>query len=227
MGSTIAEVVPTAIAVLLVNPLPIMAVILMLFSPRATSTAPAFVAGWVIGLIAVFALLLFVVPLDNIAGAESNPSRLASIIRLLLGAMLLFLAFQRWRGRPKLGEVKSLPSWVESLERATPVKALGLGAMFSGLNPKNLAFTIAAAIAIAQEDLTTGQTMIPVAIFVLLASVGVAAPVIWYGVARESASKTLAGWRVWLTANYNTMMAIVFLLFGVIVFTKGLGGLIG
>jgi hypothetical protein len=185
------------------------------------------VVGWVIAMIAVLALLLFVVPIDRIVGDEREPSTLSYILRLLLGAILLFLAFRRWRNRPRPREEKALPSWMKTLEEATPVAALGFGAMLSGLNPKNLAFTVAAAVAIAQAELTAGQTLIPVAVYVLIASVGVVAPVIWYFVARERAIKTLAAWRVWLTANYAVMMAIVLLLFGVILVARGFGGLIG
>jgi hypothetical protein len=185
------------------------------------------VAGWVIGMLVVIALLLFVVSPDPVVGDASEPSTLSSVVRLLLGVVLLFLAFRRWRGRPELGVETALPSWTETLEKATPMAALGLGAVFSGLNPKNLAFTVAAALAIAQADLTMGAKLVPIAIYVLIASVGVAAPVIWYFVARESAIKTLTGWRGWLTTNYATMMAIVLFLFGVILFSRGVGGLIG
>lgn len=227
MGSAIAEVAPVAIGLVLVNPLPVMAVILLLFSPGARSTAPAFVAGWIIGMLVAFGLLLFVLAPEQLVGSEREPSTLSFIVRLVLGLVLLFLAVQRWRGRPAPGEEKALPSWMATLEQASPLKALGLGALFSGLNPKNLAFIIAAVVAIAQAELSTGEKLVPVAIFVLLASVGVGAPVLWYFVAPERAAETLAEWRGWLTANYATMMAIVFLLFGVILFTQGLGGLLG
>jgi hypothetical protein len=227
MGSAIAEVVPAAVAVALINPLPIMAVILMLFSPRATSTAPAFVVGWVLSLVVVLSLLLFVASPEGVVGSEHEPSILSSIVRIVLGVALLFLAFRKWGSRPQPGEEKALPSWMEKLEGATPTVALGFGALFSGANPKNFAFMIAAVLAIAQAELTAGQQVIPVAIFVLLASIGVGAPVLWYFIARDSAVQTLARGRVWLTANYATMMTIVFLLFGTVLLAKGLGGLIG
>jgi hypothetical protein len=227
MGSAIAEVAPTAIGMALINPLPIMAVILMLLSPRGKSTAPAFLAGWVLGMLVVFLLLLFVASPENIVGDDSDPSTLSSIVRLLLGVALLFLAFRKWRTRPQDDEEIALPSWMGALDRASPAAALGFGAFFSGLNPKNLPFTIAAVIAIAQGELAAGQKLIPIAIYVLLASVGVAAPVIWYAVAQRSAVARLAAWRDWLVGNYALLMTIVLLLFGVTLFARGIGGLIG
>jgi len=227
MGAAIAEIVPAAIGLVLVNPLPILAVILLLFSPKATSTAPAFVAGWIIGMAVVLGLLLVVVSPDAVFGDERQPSTLASLVRLALGAVLLFLALERWRKRPGPGEETALPSWLNTLEQASPVKALGLGALFSGVNPKNLAFTVSAGVTIAQADLTAAASLVTAAAYVLIGSVGVAAPVVWYFVARASASATLARWHVWLMANYAVVMAIVLFLFGVILVTRGLGSLLG
>jgi hypothetical protein len=227
MGSAIAEVAPAAIGMALINPLPIMMVILMLLSPRATSTAPAFLVGWVLGLIVIFGFLLFVAAPEAIVGNDREPSALASLVRLLLGAALLFLAFRKWRSRPRPEEELAPPSWMGKIDTATPIAAFGFGAVFSAVNAKNLAFVVAAVVAIAQADLTNGEKMAPVAVYILLASAGVAAPVIWYAVAPGSALETLAGWRHWLLGNYATMMTIVLLLFGVILVTEGLGALIG
>ena len=226
MGSAIAEVAPAAIGMALINPLPIMVVILMLFSPRATSIAPAFLVGWVLGLMAIFGLLLFVIAPEAIVGNDREPSALASLVRLLLGTALLFLAFRKWGSRPRPDEELKLPSWIGKLDTATPIAALGFGAVFSAVNPKNIAFVVAAVVAIAQADLTHREKLVPVAVYILLTSVGIATPVIWYAAAPASASETLAGWRRWLMGNYATMMTIIFLLFGVILVTKGLGALI-
>ncbi len=227
MGSAIAEVVPAAIGVVLVNPMPVMAVIVMLFSPRASATAPAFVLGWVLGMVGVFGVLLFVIAPENIVGDSRDPSTLALVVKIVIGLALLRLAWRNWRGHSSPDKAQELPGWIASLESASPWTALGLGAFFSGLNPKNLAFILAAAVAIAQAELTAGEKFIPVAIYILLASCGVAAPVIWHAVDREGASATLAVWRSWLSANYALVMAIVLFLFGVVLVSQGIGGLIG
>ena len=224
MGAEIAEVLPGAVALALVNPISIVAIIVLHFSPRARSAAPAFLGGWVIGLSAVLALLLFVFPIENLVGSEREPSTLASAARLLLGLALLVLAFRRWQSRSALSEEKDLPPWMARLKAASPLTAFGIGAILSGINPKNLAFTLSAAISIAQAELTVREQMIPFVLFVLLSSIGVAMPVIWWIIAPDTAAKKLAEAKSWLTANYATIMAAVFLLFGVKLFSQGLGG---
>ena len=48
MGPAIGDVLPLALGVAL-SPIPIIAVILMLLSPKAQENGPAFLVGWVAG----------------------------------------------------------------------------------------------------------------------------------------------------------------------------------
>jgi hypothetical protein len=227
MGATLAEILTDAVAVALVNPIPVVTAILLLLSPRGRSTAFGFVAGWVIGLSAVLALLLFVVPIETIAGNGREPSLVASIVKLLLGLALLYLALRKWQTRSDQGKQESLPSWMATIESASIIKALGFGVLLSGFNPKNLVFMLAAALAIAEAGLTRAGELISLVVYVLVASIGVGMPVLWHAFSRERASRTLTEWRSALTSNYATIMAVVFLVFGVKLFGQGLGDLIG
>ena len=148
MGQAIGGILPLAIAVD-ISVLSIIAVILMLITPRARSNGPAFVAGWVLGLVVVGGLVLIIADAANVSGS-SGPSTAAYAIKLTLGVLLLLLAVRQWRSRPRPGEQAPAPKWMASLDSFTPVKSLGLGAAMSGVNPKNLALTAAAAISIAQ-----------------------------------------------------------------------------
>ena len=49
MGRAIGQIIPLAVGVAL-SPLPIIAVILMVTTPRGRVTGPSFLAGWVIAL---------------------------------------------------------------------------------------------------------------------------------------------------------------------------------
>ena len=74
MTSVIGEVLPLAIGVA-VSPIPIIAAILMLLSPRAKSMSVAFLVGWIVGIvvaIVVFTLLSSVLPQGD-TGARHGP----------------------------------------------------------------------------------------------------------------------------------------------------------
>jgi hypothetical protein len=226
MVDALADVVPIAFGLAMVNPLPIMAVILLLFSSRAGAVVPAFLIGWFAGLLIVGALLIFVVPAERLVGTERDPSALASVVRVILGVGLLWLAVRKWRTRPKEGETAKLPGWVTSLESASPLSALGIGAAMAGLNPKNLVFSVSAAVAIAEWQLAKSDSALLLVIFAVVGSLGILVPVVWRATGGESAAATLQEWRVWLSRNYNVLMGIVFLIFGVLVVSKGVTGLL-
>jgi hypothetical protein len=226
MVDAIADVVPLAFGLALVNPLPIMAVILLLFSARAGAVVPAFLVGWFAGLLIVGGVLIFVIPAERLVGTSREPSALISVIRLILGAGLLWLAARKWMTRPKEGETPKLPGWVTSLESANPLSALGMGAALAGLNPKNLVFSISVAVAIAEWQLANSDNVIVLVVYAVVGSLGILLPAIWRAVGGESAAATLQEWRVWLSRNYNVLMGIVFLIFGVLVISKGISGLL-
>jgi threonine/homoserine/homoserine lactone efflux protein len=223
MVQAIGQLLPFAVGIA-VSPVPIIAVILMLFSQKATSNGPAFVAGWLLGLFVAGIVVLALAGTGG-TGTTGNPSPLATVVHLALGLLLLLLGFRQWRGRPREGSQPEMPKWMHAIDSITPIKAIGLGALLSGLNPKNLGLIIAAGVALAQAALPAGQTAIVYAVFALIASVSIAGPVLYYLLARSSAEKTLDGWRTWLTTNNTAVMAVLFLVFGAVLLGKGLTGL--
>jgi hypothetical protein len=224
MGQAIGEILPLALGVA-ISPIPIIAVILMLFSPRAKSLGPAFLAGWVLGLLVVGGITLLVADPAGVEDDAGGPSTASSVIKLVLGLLLLFVAFRQWQGRPKAGETPELPAWMQAIDTFTPIKALGIAAFLSGLNPKNLLLDISAGVSIAQLGLPSGEAFAALLVFIVIASVSVAVPVIWYLVAEEKARATLTGWRTWLTANNAVVMAVLLLVIGVSLIGKGISGL--
>ena len=118
-----------------------------------------------------------------------------------------------------------MPRWMRSLDKFTPQRALAVGALLSGVNPKNLALNVSAAAGIAQSGLGGVQQAVVLVVLVLIGSVGVAAPVVVYLTMHDTADRVLTGWKTWLAANNATVMMVLFLVFGVLLMGKGVGGL--
>jgi len=214
VGQAIGQFLPLAIGVAL-SPVPIIAVILMLFSARAKSNGPAFLLGWLIGVGAITAIALVSSSAASV-GSESEPSNAASWVKLALGVLLLFGAMRQWRTRPAPGEETAMPKWMAGIDAFTTPKAFGLAALLGGINPKNLLLAAAAGITIAQANLSGGEQWVALAVFVVLASLTVAIPVVYYALGGESAQRTLDGWKAWLQHNNHAVMAVLFLVFGVV-----------
>jgi len=223
MGSVIGAILPLAIAVA-ASPVPIIAVILMLFGPKARTVGPAFALGWVLALLVVGTIVLLVADGSDVS-TDETASDAASWIRLLLGLLLLGLAIRQWQSRPKEGEEPQMPKWMDTIDTFTPVRAFGLAALLAGVNPKNLALTVAAGTTIAQAGLDGGEPWLALLVFVVLASITVVLPVIYYLVAGASAERTLNTMKVWLAANNATVMFVILLIFGVKLIGDGIGGL--
>ena len=94
---------------------------------------------------------------DSAGIASGTASTAAYVLKIILGVLLLLGAFRQWRGRPREDGKPKMPKWMESIDRFTWPKSLGLGALLSGVNPKNLALTAAAAALITESGLSSAQ----------------------------------------------------------------------
>ena len=212
MGAAIGDVLGLAAGVA-VSPLPIVAIILMLVSAKGRANGSLFAVGWLVGLSVLGAVVLLLAgPADP--SDDGQPAAWTGWLKLLLGVGALLLAVRQWRGRPAVGAEPEMPRWMAGLDRMRPGGALGLGALLSAANPKNGGLTIAAAASIAGAGLPGGQQAVALAVFVLIGSAGVLAPLVLYLAAGEGAARTLDAWKGWAGAHNAAIMAVLFLVFG-------------
>ena len=73
---------------------------------------------------------------------------------------------------------------------------------------------MAAGVAIAAAGLNTTQTIVALAVFIVVACVTVATPVVLALALGEKAAPTLNSWKAWLTHNNATVMMVLCLVFG-------------
>ena len=222
MGEAIAVVLPYAIGVA-ISPLPIIAVILVLFSARARVNGPVFLAGWVLG-VAVVSVAVYLLSDASDASTDDTTSDSVSWIKLLLGVWLVLLAVRKLRAQ-KSPEAQAQPKWMASIDSLTPVKAGGLGALLSGLNPKNLALSLAAGASLAQAGASGSEAAVGLLAFIIIASLSIAVPVAFYVFGGDRAAGVLEGWKGWLSAHNDAVMAALFLVFGVVLISQGLQSL--
>jgi threonine/homoserine/homoserine lactone efflux protein len=114
---------------------------------------------------------------------------------------------------------------MSTIDSFTPVKSLGMGVLLSAVNPKNLILAIAAAGAMAQLNLSSGDTVGAVIVFVLIASVSIAGPVLLYLFGGEGVRHWLDELKEWLNDNNATVMAVLFVVIGSVILGQGLRAL--
>ncbi len=225
MGKAIGEILPYALGAA-ISVVPIIAIILMLVTPKAKANGTSFAGGFVLGL-AVICVIAVALAGGSDFASSSGPTKTVSVVKLLLGLLLLFAASRQWRSRPKPGQQATMPKWLSSVDRFTPARSFAIGAALSAVNPKNLAMSLAAGLSIAQAGLSTGQEASTIVIYVLLASATIVGPLAVYVVMGQRAIEILTGWRTWLADNNATVMSVLLLVFAVLLIGQGITGLSG
>jgi threonine/homoserine/homoserine lactone efflux protein len=220
VNDVIGSILPLAIAVT-ISPVPIIAEILLLFTKKPVANAASYLAGFIVGVAGVLAILVAVAGTINLS-AGSGPSKGASILQLALGALLLIAALRQFRGRPKPGQEASMPKWMNGIAGFAPGKSLIVGVGIGALNPKNIIVGVAAAVAIASASLSAGQEAGAIAVYVLVA---VAAPFVVTLAMGEKAQTILDSWKAWLGQNNAVVMTVLFLIFAVVLIGKGIAGI--
>jgi len=222
MGAAIGEILPLALGVA-ISPIPIIAAILMLLSPRARVTSVGFLLGWVLGIVVavtVFTLLSSILPEQG--SDASNPAK--GTIQLILGALLLLLAVGQWRKRPRRGVEPAMPKWMQAIDKMTFPVAFGLGFVLSAVNPKNLLMGAGAGVDIGSAGLAVGEIVLVIAVFTVIAASTVLVPVVGYLVAASKLRDPLDALRGWLEKENAVIMAVLLLVIGVSLIGKGIAG---
>ncbi|WP_234037538.1 GAP family protein [Leucobacter sp. L43] len=222
VSSVIGELLPLAVGVA-ISPVPIIAVILMLFASRTTA-AGLFLAGWLIGVIAIAAIFTVIgafLPRSTLG--EVHP--IVGVIKFVLGVLLLYLATRSWRRHAPDPKDPHMPKWLDAIDSIPARRSFALGFLLAAANPKNLLLGIGAGTSIGAENLTVGDQALAIVAYTLIAGSTVLIPVLVHLTAANRATPQLATARTWLTQNNATIMAVLLLINGVTLIGKGIANL--
>lgn len=216
----IGEALPLAVGVA-ISPVPVIAAILMLLSPRAKQTAVGFLIGWILGVVVTVGV--FTALGSAVSASDSAPGALiiVVIVRFALGILLLWLAARQWRIRPKPGADPAMPKWMSAVTTMKPGSALLMGGFLSSINPKNLLLHIAAGMGFS-EITGTASLITALIVYTVIASLTVAGPVVCYLASPKTFEKPLTALREWLLQHNAAVMTVLLLVLGVSLIGKAL-----
>ena len=226
MGEIFMNMLPYALGIM-ISPVPIITGILILFSSRARSNGVSYLLGWAVG-IGIPAIVVLALALSQPGDLQAPPSRMTSILRIAVGLLFMALALRNWRQRKKPDDPDQKPMLLQLVDSVTPVKAWLIGFLFADVtNPKNMALTMAGCLEISSSGASPAVMGLMLLLFVAIASAGVAAPLFLYLLGGESSKHIVAIWKQWLVLHKKTVMAALFILFGMGMVYKGVAGLLG
>jgi hypothetical protein len=225
MGEAIGGSLPLAVGIAL-SPIPIIAVVLMLTSRKARVNGPLFVVGWLLGLGVIGAIVLALAGPTN-AGDTAEPAAWVGWLKIVLGLLVLLVALWQFRGRPRGDEPAAMPKWMATIDKTTPIAALGLAAALSGANPKNLLLAVGGATTIAQTGISGEEQALAYLVFALIGTLGVGIPVGIYFAMGERSAAVLGGLKDWMGRHNAVIMTVLCLIIGAKLVGDGIAGLSG
>lgn len=202
---------------LAVQPWSVLASVLLVTARGGLRKDAAFAGGWVAALAAVAVATVLMYPS---VPKTSTANQAHAAVEMVAGLFLAGWLLRRWR-HPKEAGTDSQPSWMAKLDTMPPLLAFGLGVFLP---------TYAVVVAAVSEMLTSGLTqaslLVAALAWVLLASAGVAAPLLVLVFDRDHAPQTYQRWRVWITSHSRAVLYGVGGLVCLALVVKGVVGLL-
>lgn len=202
---------------LAVQPWSVLAAVLLVASKGGVAKATAYVAGWVLSLTVVAIATLALYPASPKVAASSP---WVSWVQIASGVALGGWLLVRSR-RPVTTKPDAQPKWMGRLDSMSPAPAFVLGAFLP-----NYAIVVAAVGDVIQAGLPQGRAALDMFLFVVVASAGVAGPLLLVVIRRDDAPAIHQRWRAWLIAHGHELLTVVLAVVAVVLITKGVVGLV-
>jgi len=198
-------------------------VILLLISDQGWRNGLAYTLGYVSGytIIGVSVVWLGYSVAENRSG---EPGYFSSILFITLGVLLLWLTLRNWWKPPS--ENKEPSRLFAILDKITPLKAFGFGALVTIINFKNLAIFLSAVSVSLLSDLPLPSKTIIVLLDVLVFCAPVILLVLIYLFFPRQADKILNWIKQTLDTHSRTIGIVAPLIFGLIFVIRGIAGIL-
>ena len=190
------------------DPLPLTAFLVVLPSRRGVRKGAAYVFGWLVSLAAVVTITVLATG-NNPPKPSTAPSLAALAVKIVLGAVLVWIAVRhiRARGRPK--PPKKPPKWQEHVDSMSPWFALGLA---PALQPWLLIG--AGAATVVEAKLSSWESFLALFLYCVLASSSYLAMEI-YAIVRPAESQALLRRaRTWIDSHTDQVIIAGSLIIG-------------
>jgi hypothetical protein len=200
-------------AAIALAPVSVIAFIIVLSTAQGMRNGAAFIAGWVVSLVAVIGLAAAATGGTPIRSG-TGPSTAASTASIALGLFLAVYGLRRLKRRAVAQSAQ--PKWAARLDRMGPGGSAVLGVM---IQPWPL--VAAGGLTIVHADLSNASTIIGLALFVLLATSALASMEVYSLRNTETAREKLDDLRAWIDRHRDRGLSVVAAAIGAYLIVKG------
>ena len=198
-------------------------VILLLISDRGWHNGLGYALGYTsaYSAIGVSTVVLGYRAVENNAG---EPDLFLPVLLLVLGTLLLWLSLRNWRKPP--AENPEPPRFFAIVDKITPLKAFGFGALVTVINFKNLALFLSALSVVILSDLLITEKVVIALLVALVFCLSVIIPVLIYLSFPRRAKDLLNSIKQTLNRHNRPIGIWLPLVFGLLFVMKGLSELL-
>ncbi|MGZ9928947.1 GAP family protein [Streptomyces sp. NC-S4] len=189
-------------------PLPMMAFILVVSSPRGVWKGLAFILAWLANLIAVIAIVLALTG-GQPPAPRSPPGVAALALKLAIGVGLVVYGVRRYRRRKEKAAARDTAPKPSRVDVGSVWAAAGLAVL---IQPWGM--VAAGATTVIEADTSHATTFIALFGFCLLASSSLLAAELYMVFAPEAAQARLLRMRAWMEGHKDEAIVFVCLLLG-------------
>ena len=187
------------------EPVTIVAFILILGAQRGVRKGLAFLLGWMACLVAVIAAVVLITG-GKPPEPHTAPSTAALVVKALLGALLIWVGL---RQRRRMGRPRKQPGWMARLDHMSPWAAAGLGVF---LQPWTL--VAAGAATVVQAKLSTAGDWLALVFFCLLATSSFLVMELYAAFAPVAAAARLEEVQKWIDTHQDQAIVVGALVVG-------------
>ena len=189
--------------VITLEPIPLTAFMLVLMSRGGVRKGAAFIVGWLASLAAVVALTVLFTgnepPRPNTA-----PSLAGIAVKILIGVVLVFIAFRRRARMGKPKKQKKPPRWQAGIDNMSPWLIVGLAPL---TQPWGL---VAAGVAtIMEATLSSAQSYIALVLFCVVSTLVYLVMEVYAGFRPEHAQAVMTSVRRWIESHTDQVIIIL------------------
>jgi len=200
------------------GPAPIIATLILLMTPRATSNFYSFLLGWILGLMLVVLLVICIPGLHQLSNENSSTG---SWFQVISGSFFLLLSLWMYRKIPKKGEKASTPGWQHKLDSLGFFHSLFIGFFLSGLNIKNIPLVAAGTASIRSCKLEQNQNILLLIFFFGICSLGIMFTYTIFLLFKRKALSFFSQLRAWLVKHTTLILFLLLILLGTLMLYRG------
>lgn len=216
MTTLIPLIAGLGLAVAFTSPGSVVTMIVLLSMSSPLRRAIAFICGWLLAIAVLALLMIFVFHGQDFSSGQTTPSRTASIVEIVLGALITVASARLYR-RPRTERgPESPPKWLDRIDRVHwSVCVLAGGVMLS------YALSLAAIAEILKANVSTLAASSAAIVFAVTSIVTISAPVVVVLAKPERSNQVLASWRAWLVRNSRSIALVALMVIGALLVVRG------